>query len=54
MDVASSNHEVVGWVVNVDRVIGLRPERKPGSSSPKRIPMKEAMNTVYEPRKVIN
>ena len=49
MNVSSSNHKVIGYR---DKYSDVVPSSKGGL--PSNIPMKEAMKTVYEPRKVIN
>ena len=49
MNVSSSNHKVIGYH---DKYPGEVSSSKAGL--PSKIPMKEAMKTVYEPRKVIN
>jgi len=49
MDVSSSNHKVIGYRNQYSR--GMSSSK---AGLPSRIPMKEAMKTVYEPRKVIN
>ena len=49
MDVTPSNHKVIGYH---DKYPDVASSSKAGL--PSNIPMKEAMKTVYEPRKVIN